>query len=240
MSTEKPATISDALLFHSCMARIKVTPGVGQRKGPQVEALAPSALPSPDDLQKRREEVGRLEVVGRSPGSLSIWWLVQMVAEVGPSGTAGLEWVGRIRPTMGGMVPTKSSLRGDLWRGPRGTGQGQWLSMISASIKSALSSSSVNAPSHISSAKLPKIVGGMTCTSRCMQSWVLLDRPPGRWEPMHHPCEMHYHYAQRYSAGPSYLSRVSSLLNLHLYYSTCFGFLLVVGCVWITGTREGG
>ena len=54
MPAENPATSSDCLLFHSIMVRIKVTPGAGQRKGSQVEAQAPSALPSPEELQRRK------------------------------------------------------------------------------------------------------------------------------------------------------------------------------------------
>ena len=85
----------------------------------------------------------------------------------------------------------------------------------------------------------------MTCASGIYghgaagSSRVLLEQPPGRCKPMCHPCEMHYDYAQRYSVSSSYPWRTSSLLNLHLHYSICFRFLLVVGCVGITGTGEG-
>ena len=82
---KKPTTISDWLLFHSNMSRTKVMPRVGQRKEPQAEAQAQSALPLPDDLQRRGEEAGRLEEVGRSLRSLLTWQLVQMVAELGTS-----------------------------------------------------------------------------------------------------------------------------------------------------------
>ena len=101
------------------MVRTKVTPRVGQRKGTQVEAHAPSALPSPDELQRRREEVGRLEEVGRTPRSLLTWQQVQMVAEVGSLVTAGAEPASRIRPKVGGRAPHKEFLKRGLMKRPQ-------------------------------------------------------------------------------------------------------------------------
>ena len=44
---------------------------------------------------------------------------------------------------------------------------------------------------------------------------------------MHHPCKMHYNYAQRYSASMLYPQRASSLLKASFFLSL---FQVFVGC----------
>ena len=85
------------LLFHSRIVWTKITPMVGWGKRPQE-----GAPPSYDELERRRQEAGRLEEAGRSPRSLLTWWLVQMVVEVGTSGG---------RPTVWGKASTKEFLK---------------------------------------------------------------------------------------------------------------------------------
>ena len=51
----------------------------------QAEAQTPSAPPLLNELQRRREEAGRLEEVWRSPRPSPTWQLVALVAEVAPS-----------------------------------------------------------------------------------------------------------------------------------------------------------
>ena len=103
--------------FHSSMARTKIMPRVGWRRGPQAEAHATSALSLQDELQRGREEAGRLEEVGRSPRSVMTWWLVQMVAEVGTSGERSHVW---------GKASHKEFLKKGLMKWP----QKYWLGMV--------------------------------------------------------------------------------------------------------------
>ena len=129
---KKPAMISDWFRFHSRMVRTKVTLRVGQGKWPQVGEHPPQ-----DELRRRREEAGSLEVAGKLPRSLPTCQIVQMVVELGTL------WS---RPTVGGKDPTRISWRKEGSRDPKGTSWGQWLSVRSPGIRWALSSSSVNAP----------------------------------------------------------------------------------------------
>ena len=50
------------------------------------EASHTGALPSQEELERRKQEVTILEEAGKLPGSLPTKQLVQMVAEVGMSG----------------------------------------------------------------------------------------------------------------------------------------------------------
>ena len=74
--------------------------------------------PSQDELEKRRQEAVRLEEAGRSPSSSLTWQLVQMVVEVGPSGTARMEAASKIRPMVGGKAPHKEFLKKGLMKRP--------------------------------------------------------------------------------------------------------------------------
>ena len=123
---KKPATISDWLLFHSSMARTKVTLREREKKGPQLGAHAQSTTPSPEELRRRREEVGWLEELGRSPGSSPTQQLAQMVVEVGPSRTPRAEPASHIKPTVGGKAPHNEFAKKGLMKKP----QRHWQEMV--------------------------------------------------------------------------------------------------------------
>ena len=106
------------------MARTKIMPRGRQKRGCQVktwaqvetqahtEAQTPGALPLLNELQRRREEAGRLEEVWRSPRPSPTWQLVKLVAEVGPSEPARVEPARKmLRPTMGGKTTWKEFLK---------------------------------------------------------------------------------------------------------------------------------
>ena len=83
---KKPITISDWLILHSSLAKLNVMLRVGQRRSPRWRHTHQVPFPLTDELQRRREEVGRLEELGRSPRSSLTKQLVQMVVEAGMSG----------------------------------------------------------------------------------------------------------------------------------------------------------
>ena len=85
---------------------------VKMRQQAQVKAWVPDAPPSLGELEGRRQEAERLEVVGRSPMSSPTLQLVQMVADVGPLVPAGVKPAQKkIRPTMGGKTHWKEFLK---------------------------------------------------------------------------------------------------------------------------------
>ena len=116
-----------------------------EKEGSPAGAPSGSAHPSQEEMRRRERQLEGLEVVGMSPGSLPTWLLRQMAVEVGSSTSSGE--ASHVRPTVGRNAPCKEFCQGG-WRGPRGTRQGQWLSMRYASTRRVPSSSSVSGPLH--------------------------------------------------------------------------------------------
>ena len=221
---KKPATIPDWLLFHSSMSRTKVMPRVGWKKGPQPGAHALSTPLLPDELHRRREEVGRLEDVWRwSPGSSLTWQLAQMAVEVGPSGISRVESASSIRPTIGGKAPHKEFTQNGLMKRPWKYQPGMvalhkiyyWAPHLQMPL-CAISKWDSPRMQEIWPV-LPDAHGHGIAGS----SWILFDQPPGRCQPVCHPCKAHYYNDQGYSICPSYLHRAPPLLESVLVFCCC-------------------
>ena len=91
------------------MARMKVTPWVGCRRGPPPGVPSTGTPPSPRDVEKRSKQLEGLEAAGKLPGSPPMQALARMAAEVGPSMSS--QETSHIRPTVGGNASTKNSPR---------------------------------------------------------------------------------------------------------------------------------
>ena len=71
--------------------------------------------PTPGKVERRREEVRRLEKVGRSPESSPTRQLAQMATDVGPSSSTGEDPVQKkLWTTVGGKAPRKEFLKAGL------------------------------------------------------------------------------------------------------------------------------
>ena len=107
MHAEKPATTSPWLLFHSSMARTKVMPRAGQRKGPQWRHRIQVLFPCQMSYRGEERRQGDWRRWRGHLGHQMVW----MVVEAGPLGTVGSESANRIRPTVGGKAPHKEFLK---------------------------------------------------------------------------------------------------------------------------------
>ena len=123
------------------MARMKIMPSAGRRRGSQLGAPSGATFPSQEEMRKWESQLRGLEVAGRSLGLSPSQLLTQMVAEVGPSMSIGETSHSRQEG------PLQRVLQGG-WRGTRGTGQGQWLSVRHAGTRRVLSSSSISGHLH--------------------------------------------------------------------------------------------
>ena len=108
------------------------------------------APPTLGEIERRRAEGEKLEEVGEVARVITY-------PTVGPDGCRGwaiyIRWGElarrKLQPTMGGKAPQKEFLKARKVKKPRGTSQGQWPSMRSASSKRVLTFSSTHCPSHI-------------------------------------------------------------------------------------------
>ena len=104
------------------MTRTKVMPRAGQRRGmlPSKTSLkrmppSPKRPPSsPRELERRRRKLRRLEAVGRSPASLPMRELAQMVAEVSLAPSTSVDKAGHMRSTTLRKAPWKEFIKSGL------------------------------------------------------------------------------------------------------------------------------
>ena len=197
-----------------------------EQEPPVPEVEAP---PTSSEMEKRVEEAEKLGEVGRS-------LVAQMVVEARPSMSGGEELAWRkLRQTVGGKAPWKEFLRASKVKKP----QRYWLGMVVPSEICQFQKST-----DLLICKLPfsclvhevalavglydmhfQVHAILTLQEAAEAYLVGFLEDANLW---HHSCEIHHHYAQRYTAHLTYVWRTSSLLN-NLLPNVCFG--LSVGCM---------
>ena len=204
------------------------TPACTECRAPATEEVTLT----PHEVEQRREELKKLEWVGRFPEASLTRQLAEMAAKVGPLTSAGEEPAQKkLQLIMGGKAPKKEFLKAGQLKKPQRYQPGIVALCEIHQFQKSTEILICKFPFLCLVCEIAQEVGkydmcfqGACSPDSAGSCRVLSGWPLGRCQPMCYPHTTCHNHAQRYTARLSYLWRASSLLRSSSFQSLFWSF----------------